>query len=237
MARSALATSPEPSPDKRATRAWHWPADVAIVTVPGLHGSGPGHWQTRWEARFPEWRRVEQTDWSTPELPRWSARVGETVRAALAQRAASRQKRRVILVAHSFGCLASIHWATQAHEAREARDSVAGILLVAPADPDKFGVRDLLPQRTLPFPAVLVASRNDPWMPHCYAVDWGSRWGVELVDAGEAGHINADSNLGEWYAGLALLDRLIGRASAQDTTRDGADWQAQWDVLPSTPYI
>ena len=35
----------------------------------------------------------------------------------------------------------------------------------------------------------------------------------------------------------ALLDRLIGRASAQDTTRDGADWQAQWDVLPSTPYI
>ena len=74
-------------------------------------------------------------------------------------------------------------------------------------------------------------------MPHCYAVDWGSRWGVELVDAGEAGHINADSNLGEWDAGLALLDRLIGRACAQDATRDGADWQAQWDVLPSTPYI
>ncbi|MGR5326040.1 alpha/beta fold hydrolase, partial [Vibrio sp. DNB22_17_1] len=76
-----------------------------------------------------------------------SARVGEMVRAALAERAASRHKRRVILVAHSFGCLASIHWATQA---QGARNSVAGILLVAPADPDKFGVRDLLPQRTLP---------------------------------------------------------------------------------------
>lgn len=224
MARSAFATSPD-------TRSWHWPADVTIVTVPGLHGSGPGHWQTRWEARFPDWRRVEQADWSTPDLPRWSARVGETVRTALAERQTSRQKRRMILVAHSFGCLASIHWATQAH------DSVAGVLLVAPADPDKFGVRDLLPQRTLPFPAVLVASRNDPWMPHCYAVDWGSRWGVEFVDAGEAGHINADSNLGDWNAGLALLDRLIGRASAQENTRDGADWQAQWDVLPSTPYI
>ena len=223
MARSALATS---SPTD-----WHWPADVAIVTVPGLYGSGPEHWQSRWEARFPDWRRVEQSDWSTPDLPRWSARVGETVRDALAARPQSRQKRRVILVAHSFGCLASLHWAAQ------AREAVAGVLLIAPADPDKFGVRDALPQRALPFPAVLVASRNDPWMPQANAIDWAARWGVEFVDAGEAGHINADSNLGDWDAGLALLDRVVTRASAQDTTRDGGDWQAQWDVLPSTPYI
>lgn len=221
MARGALATSSD-------IRDWHWPADVAILTVPGLHGSGPGHWQTRWEHRFADWRRVEQNDWSTPDLPRWSVRVGETIREVLVNRP---RNHRVVLVAHSFGCLASLHWATQ------ARDQVAGILLVAPADPDKFGVRDLLPQRALPFPAVLVASRNDPWMPQGNAIDWGARWGVEFVDAGQAGHINADSNLGEWDAGLALLDRLIGRASAQDTTRDGADWQAQWDVLPSTPYI
>ena len=224
MARSALATSSAPTD-------WHWPADVAIVTVPGLYGSGPEHWQTRWEARFPDWRRVEQSDWSTPDLPRWSARVGETVRDALAARAQGRQKRRVILVAHSFGCLASLHWAAQ------AREAVAGVLLIAPADPDKFGVRDALPQRALPFPAVLAASRNDPWMPQPNAVEWAARWGVEFVDAGEAGHINADSNLGDWDAGLALLDRVVTRASAQDTTRDGADWQAQWDVLPSTPYI
>lgn len=227
MARSAAATASD-------VHDWHWPADVLILTVPGLYGSGPGHWQTRWEHRFPAWRRVEQADWSTPDLPRWSARVGETVRTALAEHAPSRNKRRVILVAHSFGCLASLHWATHAKEAKEA---VAAVLLVAPADPDKFGVHDLLPQRALPFPAVLVASRNDPWMPQGNAIDWGARWGVEFVDAGEAGHINADSNLGEWDEGLALLDRLIGRASAQDSTRDGADWQAQWEVLPSTPYI
>ena len=227
MARSALATA-------SGTQDWHWPADTVILTVPGLHGSGPGHWQTRWEQRFPDWRRVEQADWSTPDLPRWSARVGEAVRTAQAAHAPSRTKRRVILVAHSFGCLASLYWATQA---KEAKETVAAVLLVAPADPDKFGVRDLLPQRALPFPAVLVASRNDPWMPRGSAIDWGARWGAEFVDAGEAGHVNADSNLGEWDAGLALLDRLIGRASAQDATRDGADWQAQWDVLPSTPYI
>lgn len=227
MARSALATA-------AGTQGWHWPADAVILTVPGLHGSGPGHWQTRWEQRFPNWRRVEQTDWSTPDLPRWSARVGDTVRAALGGHAPARSKRRVILVAHSFGCLASLHWATQA---KEAKDAVAAVLLVAPADPDKFGVRDLLPQRALPFPAVLVASRNDPWMPQGNAIDWGARWGAEFVDAGEAGHINADSNLGEWDVGLTLLDSLIGRASAQSGACDGADWQAQWDVLPSTPYI
>lgn len=224
MARSAPAT---------ASKAfdWHWPADAVVLTVPGLHGSGPGHWQTRWEARFPDWHRVEQADWSTPDLPRWSARVGETVRAALAGQP---RARRVILVAHSFGCLASLHWATRGKEPKEA---VAAVLLVAPADPDKFGVRDLLPQRALPFPAVVIASRNDPWMTQASALDWAACWSAEFIDAGEAGHINADSNLGDWDAGLTLLERLISRASAEDTTRDGADWQAQWDVLPSTPYI
>lgn len=221
MARSAAATASD-------VQDWHWPADTVILTVPGLYGSGPGHWQTRWEHRFAQWRRVEQTDWSTPDLPRWSARVGEAVQAALAE---PPRRHRVILVAHSFGCLASLHWAAQAKQA------VAAVLLVAPADPDKFGVRDLLPQRALPFPTLVVASRNDPWMPLGSALDWSTRWGAEFVDAGEAGHINADSNLGEWEAGLTLLDRLVGRASAQDSTRDGADWQAQWDVLPSTPYI
>jgi predicted alpha/beta hydrolase family esterase len=34
-------------------------------------------------------------------------------------------------------------------------------------------------------------------------------WGAELVDAGPAGHLNADSKLGDWPAGLALLQRLM----------------------------
>lgn len=152
-----------------AARGWHWPADVVMLTVPGLHGSGPAHWQSRWEGRFPSWHRVEQDDWSTPDLARWSARVGQAVRAAQAER--PRHAARAVLVAHSFGCLASLHWAVQ------ARDAVAGVLLVAPADPDKFGVADQLPQRALPFPAVLVASRNDPWLGYGQALEWGARWG------------------------------------------------------------
>lgn len=72
----------------------------------------------------------------------------------------------MILVAHSFGCLAALHWTVQTKEA------VAAVLLVAPADPDKFGVRDLLPDHALPFPVTLIASRNDPWMPQGSAIDW-----------------------------------------------------------------
>ncbi|MGD7478422.1 alpha/beta hydrolase, partial [Ralstonia pseudosolanacearum] len=53
-----------------AAHGRHWPAGVAMLTVPGLYGSGPGHWQSRWEERFPDWRRVEQDDWSTPDLAR-----------------------------------------------------------------------------------------------------------------------------------------------------------------------
>ncbi|MGD7253266.1 alpha/beta hydrolase, partial [Ralstonia pseudosolanacearum] len=71
-----------------AAHGRHWPAGVAMLTVPGLYGSGPGHWQSRWEERFPDWRRVEQDDWSTPDLARWSARVGQAVRAAQAERRA-----------------------------------------------------------------------------------------------------------------------------------------------------
>lgn len=152
-----------------AAHGRHWPAGVAMLTVPGLYGSGPGHWQSRWEGHFPDWRRVEQDDWSTPDLARWSARVGQAVRAAQAER--PRHAPRAVLVAHSFGCLASLHWAVQ------ARDAVAGVLLVAPADPDKFGVADQLPQRALPFPAVLVASRNDPWLGYGQALS-GARAGA-----------------------------------------------------------
>jgi len=147
------------------------PRHLQVLTVPGLHGSGPGHWQSRWEQLFPDWQRVEQHDWSRPSLPLWAERVSEGVMRA--QRVASRG---AVLVAHSFGCLATLRQA--------ALDPVgiAGALLVAPADPDKFGVAALLPAYRLPFPTLMVASRNDPWMPQRTAFSWGTLWGSEVVD-------------------------------------------------------
>jgi predicted alpha/beta hydrolase family esterase len=38
-------------------------SDADLLIVPGLGGSGPDHWQTRWEQKLSTARRVEQSDW------------------------------------------------------------------------------------------------------------------------------------------------------------------------------
>lgn len=168
-----------------------------VILIPGLHDSSPEHWQSRWQRLHPEFARVRQRDWTDPCLPEWAARID------LARQADARP---ALLVAHSFGCLAAVH--------SLARDgaNVAGALLVAPADPDKFGVAALLPSSALPCPVILVRSDDDPWMQAERAGQWAQRWHAALVDAGAAGHINAASGLGNWDEGIALLRRLADRA-------------------------
>jgi predicted alpha/beta hydrolase family esterase len=46
-----------------------------VLIAPGLHNSGPDHWQSRWQRLFPAFERVQQDDWEVPDLARWSARV------------------------------------------------------------------------------------------------------------------------------------------------------------------
>ncbi|MNJ80433.1 hypothetical protein D3C77_788180 [compost metagenome] len=41
---------------------------------------------------------------------------------------------------------------------------------------------------------------------------WSRQWQVPLFDAGEVGHINAQSGHGEWGQGLNLLGTLYRRA-------------------------
>lgn len=164
-----------------------------ILIVPGLHGSGPEHWQTWFEQKLSGCVRVTQSDWDEAHLPRWAG----TVRHALAQ-----AKGQVWIVAHSFGCLASVH------AAWDYRDKVAGAMLVAPADPEKFKVEPMLPDDHLPFPSVVVASSNDPWMRLTRAAWWADRWGSRFINLGAAGHINVDAGFGPWHDGLDIFDEL-----------------------------
>jgi predicted alpha/beta hydrolase family esterase len=55
---------------------------------------------------------------------------------------------------------------------------------------------------------MLVASRDDLHCTFEKARSLARDWGAKLVDAGKAGHINADSDLGDWEQGQALLRRL-----------------------------
>lgn len=167
-----------------------------ILMVPGLHDSGPEHWQTRWQQHEPRFERVEQEHWDVADLPSWSTRIGSTLR---------RSARGSVIVAHSFGCLAALHCA-----ATGARN-LHGLFLVAPADPERFGLGAALRSLRLERPATVVASRNDPWMDADAAEWWARQWGADFVDAGALGHINADSGIGDWPQGAALFEAFLAR--------------------------
>ena len=178
-----------------------------ILTIPGLGGSGPAHWQTLWEKSRPDTARIELGMWDRPHRNSWIIKIDQAVSAARAP---------VILVAHSLGCAALAWWA--ALSPQPYGWPVAGALLVAPADVDRAGVPTELapfanvPKQALPFPSILAASHDDPWIAldraHSLAVDWGSHF----VDAGHVGHINAASGLGLWVEGQELLGRVIAAA-------------------------
>jgi len=170
------------------------------LIVPGLRGSGPDHWQTWLERQLPAAQRVQQAAWDAPDLLRWSIAVANHI---------GRLDAPVVLIGHSFGALA----AALAGSVRS--DWIAAAFLVAPADPVKFGTTHLLPRRPLPFPSMVVASTNDPWVSHEVARGWAARWDSRFVSVGPLGHINADSGHGPWPQGLALLGELPGALWSQ----------------------
>ena len=62
-------------------------------------------------------------------------------------------------------------------------------------------------------PAMLVASRNDPWMAFDHSRQLAQSWGAELYDIGHAGHVNAASGFGPWPKGKAMRDDLLARTA------------------------
>ncbi len=182
---------------------------ATTLIVPGLNSSGSAHWQSWFETQIPDAVRVIQGDWKRADLAAWSGRV---------RREISRRSGPILIAAHSFGALAAVQ------AAEDYRERIAGVLLVAPADPEKFGVAAALPEGRLGFPATIVASSDDPWLSIDRALALAVRWGANLVDIGNAGHINADSGYGPWPVGLALLGQLAGQRAlgtqAYDESRD-----------------
>jgi predicted alpha/beta hydrolase family esterase len=184
-------------------------ADKPIeLIIPGLFDSGPDHWQSRWLALRPNAIRAELGRWHEPSRDLWVAHL---------DRAIGRQRGPVVLIAHSLGCLAVAWWAREASAARLSK--VRAAMLVAPPDVDRPDAHPLLqpfkptPPSALPFPSLLVASRDDRYADFARLSQLAGAWGSRLVDLGQLGHINAESDLGEWPQGLALLDRLIDGGS------------------------
>ncbi|QCK87998.1 serine hydrolase family protein [Phreatobacter aquaticus] len=170
-------------------------ADADILIVPGYTNSGDDHWQSRWEAKLPTAHRVALGDFHKPERDRWVDNLATAVASC---------SRPVILVAHSLGVV------TVAHAAPLFPKGVVrgGFLVGLPDIEQREPVPNLdpaflpIPRAPLPFPSVLVASRNDPHSAYERAEDFSYAWGSALSDAGEAGHMNSDSGHGPWPEGL-----------------------------------
>lgn len=190
------------------------PRAPRLLVVPGLHDSGPAHWQSWLQSLNRGSERVVQRDWATPDLERWSSRITSTL-----ERAGPGPW---IAAAHSFGCLALAH-----HLATQPDSPLRGALLVAPADPDRFGIAAQLPQTKLALPSLLVGSQSDPWMSVSQAHRWAQRWGSHWLNLGDAGQINTEAGFGplpmarRWV--MSMEQRL---AKEQRATRAHfSEWQ------------
>ncbi len=171
-----------------------------ILMHPGLGNSGEQHWQTLWCKQFPEIIRIEQREWETPDCSEWIATLDEYVM--------QHPLDQVILVGHSLACCTIVSWA------RKYNRVIKGALLVAPSDteapsypPGTTGFAPM-PLNELPFPSIAVTSTNDFYVTLDRARYFAQAWGSELVEVGEAGHINVAAGFGPWPAGLNRLRKL-----------------------------
>ncbi|MUZ65001.1 alpha/beta fold hydrolase [Agrobacterium vitis] len=173
-----------------------------IIHLPGIGNSGESHWHTLWEDADPAIHRFTPTSWDEPDLSDWVTALEEAVRAVQTP---------PILVAHSLACLLVAHW----HQVSDL--PIRGAMLVAVPDPESsvFPSQAVsfadTPQQKFRFPSLIVASTDDPYGSLPYVQKRVEQWGCDLKVIGAAGHINGQSELGDWPEGLSLLKEFAHR--------------------------
>lgn len=175
-------------------------AHVPILIVAGRGDSGPGHWQTHVADDFPGTQRVAQDDWQSPSLAAWSRAIDRAVRTC---------ERPPLVVAHSFGCLAT------AHAAHANATPIGATLFVAPADPRRFALSLADLAQPVGHPALMLVSENDPWLAYDDAVALAAAWGIDEINLGAVGHVNVDSGHGKWPFGEAIIALMRERLAAE----------------------
>ncbi len=188
-----------------------------LLIIPGLGDSGPGHWQNFWLEEFPGSVKVVQDNWDQPQLADWLERL-ETTLATI--------EGPVIAVAHSLAVSLLVHWAEKHYD-----EKVISAFLVAPADvdselhtPEETWNFAPIPTHKLPFPSIVVASTNDPYISIERAAELAQKWGSNFVNVGELGHINSASNLGYWEKGQDILENFLCKLMFSKLTRQTERW-------------
>ena len=182
--------------------------EATILFVPGLRDHVPDHWQTLLEAELPKAACV-------PRMRAEEQKLSCAAWIAMVDRSIARISGPVVLAAHSAGVMMVAHWAAR------IRRPIRGALLVAPPDfssplpagyPKREVLRDNgwlpLPLDALPFPSIVVASRNDPLARFARASAFARAWGSRVIDAGHVGHLNPSAGFGPWPMARELLETL-----------------------------
>ncbi len=175
-----------------------------FIILPGSGGSGPAHWQSRWESANPAMRRFQPSSWDLPDFTDWLAALEAAVIDA---------PEPPVLIAHSLSCLLVAHWQKISQSPVKAAMLVGVPNPMAAVFPDYGMAFARLPQGRLRFASLVVTSTDDPYGSRDHARARATQWGSGFASIGPAGHINAQSGLGDWPQGMGLLDRLVREAS------------------------
>ncbi|KQX20166.1 MULTISPECIES: RBBP9/YdeN family alpha/beta hydrolase [unclassified Sphingomonas] len=196
------------------TRFEHPSAAPLTLLLPDLDGEGAGYWLRCWVDTRIDCRMVDLGQSRCPDRNSLVTRLDHAVRRADAP---------IILVGHGIGALTIAAWAGLMSMESEA--AVAGALLIAPSDPNAADADPRLlafaplPSTVFSFPALVVASEDDPVVSPDRAFSLARQWGAGFARFGACGHFAPADGLGWWPEGEELLDRFAdllepGRAQA-----------------------
>ena len=179
---------------------------ATVLIVPGLRDHVEQHWQTLLAQQLPRVLVV-------PPMGRENLACRDRV--AAIERVAQQAAGPLIVVAHSGGCITVAHWA------QHTECKVRGALLAAPADfetpmpegyPTIAALRDggwlPVPRHALPFPSIVAASRTDPLGGFLRISALAREWGSDLVDLGDAGHLNPAAGFGPWPLAHTFIEHF-----------------------------
>lgn len=181
---------------------------ATVLIVPGLRDHVAQHWQTLLAAEWPGAQTV-------PPMGRDDLDCARRVEAI--ELAVSAIEGRVILVAHSGGCVMVAHWAQSTGHASR----IQGALMATPPDfempmPEGYPTIEALrmggwlpvPRRPLPFKSLVALSENDPLGDLNAVQKLAHDWQAETVNLGRVGHLNPASGFGPWPQAKDLLTRF-----------------------------
>ena len=122
-----------------------------------------------------------------------------------------------VFIAHSLGCHLILK------SLPRISNQVKGIFLVAPPDlkspllgkgfPDFDGFSNAI----IDVPGYLVYSENDPYASKEYFEMLIRKTGLQPFNIGHLGHVNSDSNIGDWEEGYTLFKQFFQSLHAAES--------------------